>query len=164
MSDILDSIVVKFGEDVASEGLASSIMLDDELNGTDEDGNAITSFEPGDTVHILVQLPPGYYISKIKQTSGTTQSNGIVNRDTEESGVFFVDDSDHTLALYPNSAIGVFWYGNTSALTVTENIIKASNPPCICNLFYSFYSYSITVYTPDSDEEWLLGIVIEAES
>lgn len=160
MADILGSIVVEFGDDNGSD---ASVLLDDYLNGTDEEGNVITSFKPGETAHILVYLPPGYVATKLHKTSGDVVDNGIVTRDFIEEKRFFTQTEEYeSLTYYPQSSVSADkWYGNSTTFTISEGSIKVSERPCIADISYSFKAYSISITCPVHDEEWPIGIVME---
>lgn len=169
MSNILDTIVVTFGEDVSDEDKAnfSSYTILDDLLNKDINGETKTSFSPGDDVNIICQLKPGWRISKIKQTSGQVDLNGLVSRSYTQEKMFFVDtETDYNLSFYPSGNPSGSFYGNSCSFSLGEDkIVVPSSAPVIVDVSYSYRGYSLTIHTPKmtlaEGESWPLGVVIQ---
>ena len=172
MSNILDTIIVTFGEDVSDEDAAnfwSAISLDDTLNTDSITGEAKTSFSPGDLVNILFQMKSGWRITSIDKTSGDLFVNGTVSR-TEEQRIFVVDtEREYSLSFQPSGGFSYSWFGKTTTLShLEERKAKASSAPAIGDVSYGFRATSMTINTPSIElaegENWPIGVVITVET
>lgn len=159
---ILDTIVVRFGEDVASSIAAdffSKIILDDALNGEDK-----TSFNPGDSCYLIAQLQPGFKIDRITYTSGETAVLGTVTRSYTQRFFFPDKDTEESLAFYPSSGLSPRWFGKDGVLTRKDLAVKISKAPAIGDISYSYSAYSIRITPPNlslgENDDWPIGIVI----
>lgn len=169
MSNILDTLVVAFGEEVSDDDAAnfySRIALDDSLN-KDAAGKVKTSFNPPDDVHIMCQLKLGWKIQKVEWTSGQVVVNGIVPRTDTMERTFFIDtETDKNLNFYPSGGIsGSPFYGKTCTfLRGEDRIVIPSSAPVMVDLSYSYVGYSLTIHTPNvalgEDDSWPIGVVI----
>lgn len=169
MADILDSIVVRFGEETSdgSSGIFSKVELDPERNGNDENGNPKTTFNPGDPIFIRVQLQPGYVIDYITKTSGDVLNHGLKSMSETEEKTFFPDTEDMSLKWYPSTTPSASNFkGNTSSLTnIQEKSVAIASPPVICDVKYTFQGYSLEIREPSGmvvteDDPWPTGVVI----
>lgn len=166
MSNILDTIVITFGDSVSEadkESFYSWIDYDPVLNGEK------VSFGASDRINILVHLQPGFMLTSINQTSGMVKYNGEVVRSEEQDLAFFptVDDLIG-LNQYPSTKPIFSGYGNQSNLTLRDRSVQASVAPCIGKIKYNFHAYSMTVIPPTNlqltgDNIWPIGITIKVD-
>ncbi len=165
--NILDTIVIAFGEDVSEADKAdfyAKIILDTSLN-LDLSGEVKTSFNPGDQAHILLGMTPGWHITSIKETSGMATLNGVVSRSYTQEKVFFQTTEDAgSLSFFPTGSVSGSFYGNTCSFGIEEREITALTAPVIVDLSYSYRPYSITITPPSitlgEGESWPIGVVI----
>nr|WP_321465171.1 hypothetical protein [uncultured Desulfobulbus sp.] len=127
------TIVSQFGEGADSSAFVA-IELDETLN-LDADGNAKTSFAPGDEVWFWIQHAETLVIDRIEATSGMVANCGTVRRSRTQELTFTGTDSvelSHIPARNPDYA----WYGNVGG-GLSRNgrsVSVASQTPCTCDV------------------------------
>jgi hypothetical protein len=169
MADILDTILIQFDDDDDSD-VTVKFDYDHELNTYGTGGEAVTTFYTDEDIYLLVQLEPGYVISRIDYTSGGVSNLGLVTRTEEVTDHFFPDNEEQSLSWYPSGSITIdsdHLQTGTQTLTVTDDKVTCSNPPSILDYHYDFKAYSLRVRHPsamdlEDDDTFPLGIVIEA--
>lgn len=168
MADILDTIVIAFGEEVSdteAAGFYGKVLLDYVLN-LDSSGEVKTSFGPKEPCHLLCHLKPGWTISRVESTDGEVQLFALVERDyTQEKLFFSTSENQKNLDFFPSRGITHSWYGNESEIIAVERSITAPSAPVIGDLTYSFFANSLTLTPPPGltladSESWPIGVVI----
>jgi len=160
MGDLLDSIVIQFGETIdSSDGAFAIVDYDSELN------NEKTSFKIDDKVYLYFHGDSSLYIDKIETTSGDCYINGSIERSITEQQKFFIDlQTIIQLSRIPKGKVSAMWYGNEAQLNVNKRNITVDKKPCIGDLSYKFNATSLIVEPPKNViEPWYLGIVITVE-
>jgi len=132
MSDVGGTLVVEFGDGAdASEFVA--FEFDETLN-LDADGNAKTSYSPGDEVWFWLQHDVTLRLDRIAATSGMVVSCGTVRRSREQELIFTGEDAI-TLSHVPSGNPTFTWYGNVgSGISRSGRSVSVSGKtPCVCD-------------------------------
>ena len=166
MADILDSIVVDFGEEASEDDVSATLINDDYQNRIEQgitDGTVSPNFIQNIDFHILCQLPVGFGIESIISTDSQVIQNGVVSRTHTMERTFFPDESKQNLSPYSSAGtVTAAAYGRSSTFTVTEyKEIVANTPPVIADITYPYTAYSLTIKAIDI-ADYPIGIVIYA--
>lgn len=151
MSNIITSMIVSFGAEVADSEIAS-IELDIAAN-LDK-----TSFVPGDIVNFLIH----YDQTKLKliwvrPTSGSVIMGSSKTVIQESSGLLWIDTTTkHSLSYIPSGSLTPTWFGNSCSgirmTGLTEIGIAGGTFPAVCNLTFPVAFTAGKLYTPSNVE------------
>lgn len=152
-----DTLIIRFGEDVASTALAT-LELDDEYN------DGASSFAPDVAgVGLLFHCDSNLQLERLMVSNGSFNIIGPVTRSETNRAIFPSTEDKVTLGHNPISVSGSF-YGRTPSLIVNGREVSASIDCCICELTHSFNATSIILRPPsglelDEDETYPILVV-----
>ncbi|MFT5728754.1 MAG: hypothetical protein ACI8PB_002910 [Desulforhopalus sp.] len=130
--------VVSFGESVSSSSALIVAEIDFDKH-KDDDGNAQTTFLPGEAVYFLVHHDPTIKIVRVQSTDGgDVQRIGVVTRIKTVELSF--DHPAHllTLGYNPAGAASAKWYGRQSNLYLDGRDLQADLAPCLGDVSFPF--------------------------
>ena len=132
MTTVGGTLVVEFGEGADSAAFVA-MELDETLN-LDDEGNALTSFDPGVEVWFWLQHADTLRIDRIASTSGMVVDCGIVRRSRDQE-LTFTDTDSVEFSHIPAGNPSYTWYGNEgSGLAKNGRSVSVSgNTPCTCD-------------------------------
>ncbi len=155
------TIISQFGEGADSSAFVA-IELDETLN-LDAEGNAKTSFDPGDEIWFWIQHAETLVIERIEATSGMVVDCGTVCRSRTQELTFTGTDSielSHIPARNPSYA----WYGNEGADMARNgrSVSVGGNTPCTCDaeIPIDVHLYRFVPPRLELDEEKTYRVVI----
>ena len=163
------TLVVHFGDEVESGAFAAAV-LDWELN-VDAQGEAVTSFAPGDRVHFLVQHDATLRIGRIATTAGQVVAEGSGYRSVEQMLSFAAVAEAVDLTYIPAGAVSRDWQQGVNGLNAREGtgfavsgrqVTVTGNLPCLCVASYRarFNLYSLVCPSPELAENETVQIEI----
>lgn len=162
MTMVGGTLVVDFGAGADSSAFVA-MEFDEPLN-LDDDGNAKTSFDPGDEVWFWIQHAETLRIDRVVATSGMVVDCGIVRRSRDQELTFTGVDSVE-LSHIPAGNPSLTWYGNEgNGLTRTGRSVSVSgNTPCTCDavipIDVHLYRFVPPVLALGADETYRVVIV-----
>lgn len=118
------TIVVEFGQGVDSGALVL-VELDETMN-LDSDGQAKTSFIPGDTPYFLVHHDPSVRIGRVACSAGMVTGGATVSRDRSQQLQWPNTEDSQELPHIPRGPVAWQWWGNVPAITRDGRTLKAS--------------------------------------
>ncbi len=161
--------VLEYG-DAASRDAFVVAGLDAVLNA-DAEGNARSSFAPGEEIYLFVHHDGTVRVNKIiPSLPGTiTPLGGAVRKATEQHVFKGYPDNANDLGYIAAGLPSAVWYGRSSVLGVSGSKVKANPGYCIGDLTYN-YLVELYRYTPGSapqvaeDETFPLRFFVNLES
>lgn len=157
------------GQSVAASGV--SVFLDELLN-VDSEGEPVSQFAPGDTIHLLATIPDDLRFVRAVSTAGTLTHNGLVSRSQTDQILFAVVNEAQSLSRQAQGNPNLQWYGragniNTDLEFSTVSAAPGSPLPCLADATYPYQAESMslatTMMTLAEGETWPYGIVVYVE-
>jgi hypothetical protein len=165
MSNILDHIVVSFGDHVTADTAFAVVEIDP--NAKNADGSDKTEFYQDEVIPLFLHMHPSLSLSYTKVTSGMLVVKSSSSRLGSQKRVFFPTvDSIQSLPHIPSGNISISkYYGNTSGIQLNGMQVKADSPPCICDISYTYYGIPLELRPPTGlslakGETWPVGAVL----
>lgn len=161
--------VLSFGEDTAGSGTLIVAEIDVDMH-LDDEGNAKSSFLPGEEVFALIHHDPEIKIIRVSDTAGgDLQRIGLVTRVRTQQMTFTHAEDKEELPHIPNTVPTASWYGRSSGLALDGRQLQAAGAPCLGEITYSFaaeqYKYRLPVGIEVAvGEQFPVDLVIEYES
>ncbi len=98
-----------------------------------------SSFTPGQSVYLLLYVPPGWVCSYKEVTAGALTLTGTTSINVEDY-LTFIDDDTQSLSKYPTNTPSFSWLGvSLGAITVVQQI---------CSILARVYNTVTGAYTP----------------
>ncbi len=160
MSEVVASLLVKFGSDAGSDALVI-LELDGDMNGEK------TSFAPGDEIFFRLHHDSSVQLDKIAATHGQITGQGTGPRSIEQYLLFGESDDTHDLSNIPLGSLSELWLGNQATglrksgsrtVSITGGVL-----PALGRITYSASFSLFRLLAPDvdlaTDESYQLVIV-----
>lgn len=165
MSNILDHIVVSFGDHVSADTAFAVVEIDPAAKNAD--GSDKTSFYENEVIPLFLHMHPSLSLSYTQVTSGMLVVKPSSSRTGKREKMFFATtDNIQSLSHIPSGSVSVSkYYGNTSAIQLNGMQVKADSPPCICDLTYTYHGIPLELRPPTGlslakGETWPVGVVL----
>ncbi|SHO52829.1 hypothetical protein [Desulfopila aestuarii] len=165
MGEVVGTLVVRFGESVASVSGDIVAEWDDTLN-VESSGEVKSRFVPGDEAWLLIHADPGLQIVRVAATHGSVNASGqVVQQRSQDIGFGGVDDGQDLRYLPAASIVGQ-WLGRVGVglqiagrrLTVQDGF------PCLLRASYPVrfrrYRLQTPAMTLNTDETYPLLVYI----
>jgi len=163
------TIVVEFGESVASDQQFTVVELDDAVN-VDTSGNIKTSFNPDDTPGFVVHYDETQLcIDRVECSSGSVSAGSLVSRTRTRQLQFTNTDDSQELSHIPDGDVDFEEYGNSPAIVQDGRKIRAAGQvPAIGEATYSIrcraYRLNPPTLTLEEDETYPILVVVYMEA
>jgi len=152
---VIGTLVVGFGQDVATKSGSIIAEWDDTLNLT-ADGKVKNQFVPGDVAYLLVHHDSTAKIDAVRMTAGSIVDVGevILSRSAEMG---FADAADEQSLQYLPAGPMVFdWFGNVGGGDEVDEkklLVTSGQFPCMAQVSYPVRFLRYRVQTPSMDLE-----------
>ncbi len=135
--NVVNTLVVNFGESASSSSGALSVEWDDILN-VDDKGEVKSNIFPGDQVYFLESHEPGINIVAVKTTSGSVSNIGPVTLDREQELSWGDTDESQNLRYSPRGSLKYNWFGRvgSGAPSSGRELKLTGNFPCLALVKY----------------------------
>lgn len=146
MSEVVASLLVKFGEDVSSSALVV-LELDEEKNGDK------ARFAPGDTIHFRLHHDSTVQLGKMAVTHGMVVDQGGEERTLTAQLLWTELGDEHELAYIPVDSLAVGFFGNEATglkrAGQRKVVISGGNMPAVCKVEYAAAFSLFKLLAPD---------------
>jgi len=160
--------VLNFGEEIAGSGALIVAEIDVDKH-QDDDGNAKSSFLPGEEVFVLIHHDPDIRIVRVQDTGkGDLLRIGRVTRSRTEEMTFTHPADKQELPHIPFGGVSASWYGRSSMLVLVGRQLQASSCPCLGDISYNFSAVQYKYRLPAGvslavGEQYPVDLVVEYE-
>jgi len=169
MSDKPSAVITFGGGTGGSVNALLRVELDEAMH-LDSDGEAISTFSPGDPVYLLVHHDNHARVVRVRDdtANGDLQLIGVVTRTKTEEITFTHAADEHELQYQPSGQPSARWYGRQGVLSLSGRTLKASGTPCLGEISYPISAVQY-LYRPSSlvtclpGEQFPVDVVVEWE-
>ncbi len=163
--NVVDTLIVNFGEAVATASGSIIAEWDDSLN-LDAGGEVKTQFVPGDEIFLLVHHDADVSIVDVKPTAGSLSNLGNIQlQRIQEIGWGNIDD-EQQLTYNPTGNLAFAWKGRVGLAPVKNGkaVTLGSSFPCLALVSYGVdftrYRLQTPIMTLAKDETFPLRVYI----